>query len=215
VGAALAAAGRAFGAAQLVELIRSGRWNPTAQAELLGPFSFRRWNRAERQIAPALVVEVDGSDLHAGGLGEFLDGAQKIVLVVNAPAPPAPLVSLITPGVYVAQVTDPAELDELARIPGPAVAAVMPEGAARFVHRPAPGRPLGERLSVGFLPGDESCATLARYSAFRQQEELEQLRELAAVPAPAAADPDPAPPAEQVDRLAAWLLRQADLGGRP
>jgi hypothetical protein len=34
------------------------------------------------------VVEVDGGDLQAGGLAEFLDGAQKIVLVVRGPAPP-------------------------------------------------------------------------------------------------------------------------------
>lgn len=210
VGAALANAGRAFGAAQVVALIRDGRWHGGDHADLLRPFAFRRWNRAERQIAPALVVEVEGSDLHAGGLAEFLDGTQKIVLLVNPPAPPAALVGLLTPGVYVAQVADPAELDCLPKVAGPAVAAVMPPGAALFTHDPAGGRTLAERLSVRFLPAADELASLERYSAFRQAEELSQLRELAALPigAPAAAAASEA----TVDCLAAWLLRQADAG---
>jgi hypothetical protein len=234
---ALASAGRAFGAAQAVELIRSGRWNPDVHAALLEPFPFRRWNRAERQIAPPLVLELDGAALHAGGIAEFLDGAQKLVLIVREPAPPAALARLITPGVFVMQTSDPADLARAGGFDGPAVAALVPETAARFVHDPNAGRTPAERLSIQHLPEDGEVKPLDGYSAFAQHQELALLRALATPPAPAAAPepaaeplaaaepavaaptapaaaegPAPAPPAaDPVDQLAGWLLRQAGL----
>jgi hypothetical protein len=219
---ALASAGRAFGAAQAVELIRSGRWDVTRHAELLQPFPFRRWNRAERQIAPPLVVEVEGGAAHAGGLAELMDGEQKIVLLLGEPSPPAPLARLVTPGVFVMQTADAADLARAGRFAGPAVAALVPEGAARFVHDPAAGRTLRERLAVSYLP-DTEPKSIEGYTAFQQREELALLRELStmpAAPAPAAASgeaPAPAPasaegPSGDADRLAEWLLRQSGLG---
>jgi hypothetical protein len=239
---ALASVGRAFGAAQAVELIRSGRWNAEAHGALLEPFPFRRWNRAERQIAPPLVVEVDGAALHAGGLAEFLDGAQKLVLIVRGAAPPAALARLITPGVFVMQTADPEELARLAEGDEPGVAALVPETAACFVHDPAAGRTTAERLDVRHLPEATEVTPLDGYGAFTQAQELALLRELAAPPprvhaAPVAAEaeddagagsaggdaaggaPEASPaagesPADPVDQLAGWLLRQAGLDGQ-
>jgi hypothetical protein len=238
---ALSSVGRAFGAAQAVELIRSGRWDPEAHSALLEPFPFRRWNRAERQIAPPLVVELDGAALHAGGLAEFLDGAQKVVLIVREPAPPAALARLVTPGVFVMQTADPAELARAGAFDGPAVAALVPETAARFVHDPAAGDTLAARLTVQHWPVASEVKPLDGYSAFAQGEELALLRALAAPPAPAAApetpattaaadassaaegpapavdapSPPAAPAADPVDQLAGWLLRQAGMDPGP
>ena len=232
-GHALASAGRAFGAAQAVERVRSGRAAATDPV-LLEPFPFRRWNRAERQIAPPLVVEVPGAALHAGALAEFLDGAQKIVLVVHPPAPPAALARLVTPGVLVMQTAEAAELAEAAAFPGPAIAALVPEGAARFVHRPGRGGTPGERLEIGFLPDQAAIRPLDGMSAWHQREELALLRELKGASArmevpgdqgrvPSTSDPggespgtghlNLEPAVADADRLAAWLLRQAELPG--
>ncbi|HEX6910054.1 MAG TPA: hypothetical protein VF142_06655 [Longimicrobium sp.] len=249
---ALGFAGRAFGAAQVVELIRSGRFREDVHGALLDGLPFRRWNRAERQIAPPLVVEVDGADLHAGSLADFVDGTMKIVLLVRGACPPAPLVRLVTPGVLVMQAAGAAELDRLAAFPGPAVAALVPQGAARFVHDPAGGPALHQRLRIHFAPDADALAPVGGTTVFQQREELALLRELAAAPAPirmASAEPASAEPASNgsaepasaespaagsasasgtgppatghpapgtagsdVDRLASWLLRQAELG---
>jgi hypothetical protein len=216
---ALAYAGRAFAAAQVVARIRGGRARAGDGALPHDGFPFRRWNRAERQIAPPLVVELEGADLHPAGLADFLDGAMKIVLVVRSPMAPAPLVRLITPGVYVAQTDDPATLDALAAVPGPAVAALVPEGAARFVHDPAGGETIGRRLRVDFVPEGGERAALGGVSPFQQHEELAWLRELASAPAagpamdaaPATGPGAAAASGGEVERLAAWLLRQAGL----
>lgn len=221
VGHALAYAGRAFAAAQVVARIRAGR--PADGVATHEGFPFRRWNRAERQIAPPLVVELHGADLHPAALADFLDGAIRIVLVVRGPMPPAPLVRLVTPGVYVAQTDDPARLDALAAAPGPGIAALVPQGAARFVHDPAAGATLGRRLRVDFVPDNGEVAALGGVSPFQQHEELAWLRELATAPAAGPAGPPLAapaagpgvppgdPPEAQVAALAAWLVRQAGL----
>lgn len=220
VGHALASAGRAFGAAQAVARVRAGR---AADGVLLEPFPFRRWNRAERQIAPPLVVEVPGAALHAGALAEFLDGAQKIVLIVQPPAPPAALARLVTPGVLVMQTSDAAELAEVGAFPGPAVAALVPEGAARFVHRPGAGRTPGERLAVHELPDPSAIRPIDGMSAWHQREELGLLKELTGSSArvqgsserqepPGTGHLNLEPALPDADRLAAWLLKQAELG---
>lgn len=234
---ALAFAGRAFAAAQVVELVRSGRYHAQEHGALLDAFPFRRWNRAERQIAPPLVVEVDGADLHAGALADLLDGTMKILLLVRGPMAPAPLVRLLTPGVLVMQTADADALDAAGRFAGPAVAALVPEGSARFVHDPAAGGAMHQRLRIDFLPEDAALGPIDGTSAAQQREELALLRELAAAPpvriapsaspqsppaavaaAEAAAPPaavgtgHPAPDPPEADRLASWLLRQAGLG---
>jgi hypothetical protein len=220
---ALAYAGRAFAAAQVVARIRAGRAKEGDTPATHEGFPFRRWNRAERQIAPPLVVELDGADLHPAGLADFLDGAVKIVLVVRGAMAPAALVRLVTPGVWVAQTDDPSTVEALAAVPGPAIAALVPEGAARFVHDPAGGATLRERLRVDFIPETGEMHALGGLSAFQLAEELAWLRELATAPAagPApvtetapAAGPGLAigdPPDAQVEKIAAWLVRQSGL----
>lgn len=215
VATALAEAGRAFGAARVVDLARTGRYDAATHDEFLATFPPRMWNRAERQIAPPLVVTVDGSDLRVGGLAEFLDGAQKIVLVARGDAPPAALVRLVTPGVFVMQTADAADLARIAGVDGPAVAAIVPERAARFTHDPAAGATPAARLSVAALPEEAPRKPLGRLTIFQQSEELMQLRALAAATAAAEGEEGPEPAADTAklpgDKLAAWLLRQANL----
>ncbi|MEE9472175.1 MAG: hypothetical protein V3W32_10715 [Gemmatimonadota bacterium] len=228
VARALAEAGRAFGAARVIRLARSDRYEPEQHAALLDSFPFQRWSTSEREIAPPLVVEVDGADLLVAGLADFLDGSQKLVLVVRDASPPAALVRLITPGVLVLQTADPADLDRLSRTPGPAVAALVSEEAAHFLHEPATnGRaPL---LEVTRMPEEEPRRALGSISAFQQTEELRHLAALASRPtaaaagaaaagaapgigAPAAAAAqDGTAPMDPANKLAAWLLSQADL----
>jgi hypothetical protein len=196
VAGALAEVGRAFGAARAFDLARGGRAAPP------GPLPFDRWSHAERLLAPPLAVRVTGAGLRAEGLAEFLDGAQKIVLDVRGPCPLAPLVRLVTPGVFVLQTADGAGLDRFGAWEGPGVAAVVPEGVARFAHDPAAGSHPWERVTIGFLP--EARAGAGR-SRSEQAEERRQLEALAARPF---AEPAPfaAPAGDPADRLAAWLL---------
>jgi hypothetical protein len=230
---ALAEVGRAFGAARDVQLARSGRGANGGAPDAGAGFGFRGWNRAERQIAPPLVVEVDGGDAQVAGLAELMNGRQKIALVLRGAAPPAPLARLATPGVLVMQTGDPADLDLLAAVDGPAIAAVVPEGCARFVHRPGPAE-AHRRFEILHLPAGEPREAVGSFSPFQQAEELALLRSLATPPAASAPTPAPTPPAvaaggtpaapaavtavvpaepaDPAERLAAWLLRQADLG---
>jgi hypothetical protein len=224
---ALGDVGRAFGAARVVELVRASQYRAGEHGQFLEFFPFSEWNRAERGMAPPLVVELDGADLHVGGLADFLDGSVKLVLVVRGDSPPASLVRLITPGVLVLQTSDPGELACLADWPGPAVVALVPETAARFLHQPA--RDAGPaRLQVEHLPGEPPRVALGGLTAFQQKEELRQLAfladpaRLAAAAANGAdvgtrAGSPPAAPtaADPAGQLAAWLLQQTDLESPP
>lgn len=208
VRAALAARGRLFNAARQVELLRSGATMGDANA----PLDFGRWLRAERLLAPPLVVEVDGADLMADGLAEYLDGALKLALVVHGPAPVAPLARLISPQTFVMQTVDASAVAALGAFAGAGIAAVLPDSCARFVHDPARGVDLVRRLEVEALP-DGALRAIGRSSAHRQGEELAWLRELAEFAALARAQ-QPPDDAHDVtipaaDQLAGWLLRQA------
>jgi hypothetical protein len=224
VARALDRIGRVFGAARVAERSRTGRYVEERDAALLDGIPFSAWSGGERLLAPALVVRVDGADLRAAALAEFLDGALKIVLLVRGEAPPAPLVRLVSPGLFVLQTNDVAELPALGKFDGPGVAALLPDDAARFVHDPAAGPELHDRLTVQHLPDSEPTKALGGQSPFQQSEDLRQLAALAvrpaapAAPAAAAAASAPAPAArpagnDPVDALATWLLAQADLGG--
>lgn len=240
VGLGLAWLGRAFGAATAAEHARQGRTG-IQESILADAFPFRRWNRAERRLAPPLVVEVEGSDLAAAGLAAYLDGSQKLVLVVRGPAPPAPLVRLISPEVLVLQTDDPEELGRIGEFRGPGVAALMPEDVgARFLHDPAGGPALGDRLRVSLLPGQDQVQALGSLTVWQQLQELRQLEALKdavervagsaggdavtagvleAAPDGGGGSSDGAGPSpgrrlqtvEPADRLAGWLLSQADL----
>ncbi len=215
---ALGRIGVAFGAARSVEWALHDLAHPEGLDDALERFPPNLWNKAERAVSPPIVIEVAGQDLKAASLGELLEGAQKIVLIVNGPAAPAPLVRLITPGVAVIQTDDPADLTALAKTPGPGVAALMPEGAAKFSHLPGRGKSLSERLEVTYLPEQEPKRALGAISAFQQAEEFRQLASLAAAGADAvvAAVADAgsgAPVMDEAGQLASWLIHQANFAG--
>jgi len=219
---ALEEIGRAFGAVRIFELTRAGSAHQgNSHARALGSFPFDKWSKGERRLAPPLVVSVDGADLRAG-LSDFLDGGQKIVLVVRAPCVPAPLVRLITPGTFVMQTTDAAKLADFAEWDGPGVAAVLPDGCAVFTHDPRAGRASWERLKIQSAPERPPRITIGGKSGGQQAEELAQLRALAEGPGllgaggaggAGGAVGAPQAPSDPVDKLAAWLLQQADLKG--
>lgn len=208
VESALAEAGRAFAAARTAAGIRDAR--PREAGDASAPFPFRRWNPAERALAPPLVLEIDGADLAAATLAGFLDGAVRLVLVVRGPSPPAPLVRLVSPGVLVVQTVDPSGLEAVAASAGPAVAALVPESAAAFVHDPAGGPAIADRLTVERMPAEPPRARLGGQSAFQQAEDLRQLETLAAG-RPAVTAAAAGQSAQPADRLAAWLLARTDL----
>lgn len=210
VGHALARAGAAFGAAHVVALARSGRYERAVHDRWLEAYPFTRWNRRERQLVPPIVVVLGGADLRAGGLAEFLDGRVKLVLVVRDDvAPPAPLVRLITPASWLAQSHDGAEVAALADHPGPGVLAWMPPSAAAFVHDPQASPVLGARLKVLSDPPAPRRG-LGGFSASQLADELRQLEALAGIAVGGAAAIR-GPSDEPVDRLTAWILGQANL----
>jgi hypothetical protein len=212
---ALGESGRAFGAARTAELARTGRFKDEEHRRWIDRFPPDSWSDREREIAPPLIVRLRGEELRAGGLANLLDGSQKIVLIVDGKAPPAALVRCITPGVHVLQTSDPAALARIAKTEGPAIAALVPEDAARFEHRPGAGGTAGLRLAVEFLPEAEPKRSIGRISVFQQNEELRQLRVLAgaspAIEGPVAGARAESAGATDADVLAAWILRQ---GGR-
>ncbi len=217
IAARCAEMGRGFAAARVASMATAGRLGANGAEELLEPLGFERWNPAERQLAPPLVVELEGADLYAGDLAEFLDGNVKIVLVVNGEMAPAPLVRLITPSTFVLQTAGDVGLDRFARAEGPAAAALVPAKAAQFIHDPAAGSDPGKRLEILSLPEKPPKSPVGGMSVRQQLDELEQLktlaREVQAETAAGEAAPaaGPGPVASKVDKLAAWLLSQADL----
>ncbi len=218
VAGALAELGRAFAAARVVAAARAGRRWSEADSVAIDTLPFSRWTRAERRVAPPLVVKAQGADLRAAALSEFLDGRQRIVLVVEGECAPAPLARCIAPGTFVLQTADGTALGRLAACDGPGIAALVPESAARFVHDPGAGSAAGQRLTIEALPEQAPRRALGGLSAAQQAEELAMLRNLAAAAAvggapgaavPAAVGAGPRP--EPADKLAAWLLSQVDL----
>ena len=217
VDAALSAAGLAFGAVMLTELARGGRYVAADHDRLLDPVEFHRWTKTERRFAPPLVIEVNGVDVHAGALTDFADGREKLVLVVRGPSAPAPLARCITPGAFVLQTTDGSGLDQAAAFDGPAIAAMMPEGSATFLHDPLAGREPWQRLTVQHLPEPPKRAVRG-LSAFQMGEDLKLLADLArtpfAVPTGAGAGAPAVGASDAVERIASWLLTESGLQGK-
>jgi hypothetical protein len=217
---ALATVGRAFGAALVFQAVKTGTYRAEVHEAALRSFPFRRWNRQERLLAPPLVVSVEGSALNAPALAEYLDGGQKIALVIEGASAPAPLARLITPHLFVMQCESPDELARLAAVDGPAIAALVPPGAARFVHDPATAR-----LEVTHLRDDAPRGSVGGWSAWQQSEDLAVLRahvaaETLAANAHARASEDGDAPRERlgeapvgVEELSAWMLAQAGFAG--
>ena len=216
VGDALAEIGRAFGAVILADVVRGGRYQASEHDHLLDPLEFRAWSKAERRYAPPVIVSLDGADLHTGALSDYADGREKIVLVVWGAAAPAPLARCITSGTMVLQTTDGSGLDRVAAFDGPAVAAVMPDGAAVFFHDPAAGREPWQRLTVRTL-GEVPKHAISGMSTWQMAEDRTLLGDLARTPFAIPVSGGPATPAvgadDAVDRIAAWLLGQSGLQG--
>ena len=203
---ALATAGRAFAAAYMIELIRSGREDENKEEVLLGALLPERWTRAERDIAPPLVVRVNGDDLRVSGFEDLLQGNQKIVLLVDGFAPPAALVRLISPSVFVMQCRTVEELKKLSTVRGPAIAAVFSDDAAVFTYDGS--------LTVEVMPQDQPKRPTRTQTVFRQREDLELLQRLTTAPATALAtaiESVQPPETNPGDKLAAWLLKQVEL----
>ena len=201
VDSALGEAGRAFGAVLAFQAAKTGA-HRAEHEQLLRSFSFSRWNRSERQMAPPLVVEVNGEDFAGEQLAEFIDGGMRIVSVVQGPSSPAPLARLITPGVLVVQAVEAEGLSALDGFDGPAVAALVPSSAARFVHDPRGGSSLRGRLHIDLVP-DAPTRQVGARSVWQQREELTQLAALSTIAAGENA---------QVDTLASWLLQAGGFG---
>jgi hypothetical protein len=214
VDAALSAAGRAFGAVMVTELVRGARYVPAEHERLLDAVEFHRWTKTERRFAPPLVVEVEGPDVHAGALTDFADGREKLVLVIRGPSAPAPLARCITPGTFVVQTTDGSGVDRAAAFDGPAIAALVPEGAATFLHDPAGGREPWQRLTVQHLP-EIPKRGIRGLSAFQMGEDLRLLADLArtpfGVPTGAGAVAPAVGASDAVERIASWLLTESGL----
>lgn len=214
VARALARIGRAFGAAHIAGLVRSGRYEPERHDRLFDAFPFEWWNRVEREQAPPLVVSVDGADLHAGVLAELLDGSMRIILIVRSVCTPAPLAKLVTPGTLVMQTRDVTAIARVASFEGPAIAAIISQDAAQFLHDPAGGRKLWQRLTIVSRPETLPKATLGGVSPRQQREELLTLEALAERPALPDAPVEsliPRGEGDPADRLTAWLLTESGL----
>ena len=90
----------------------------------------------------------------------------------------------------------------------------MPEPAAAFAHDPDAGPSVWDRIQIDFTPETWPTDALGRLSAFQQSEPLRQLRALVTRPVTTEAGGEVAEgPADPVDKLAAWLMDQADLSG--
>lgn len=183
---ALADLGRAFALARAVEKARSHRFDPDRDHELLRPWPFHRWSPAEKDMAPPLVIDLEGADLRAVGLAEFLEGRFRSVLRVRGGTLPAPLGRLASPGLFVAQAVGEADeaLTALADHEGPGVVAVFDSdaGALPFTHRP------DGSVEVDGAALDEAIEEAA---ARRGSPGLVDLRSLRAVAAPSAAQTTP------------------------
>jgi hypothetical protein len=217
VASALAELGCAFGAVATIELVKAGRFDSVLHSDLINGLWFDLWGKAERLAAPPLVVRMNGQDLRAGVLTDFLDGAVKIALVVEGTCAPAPLVRLVTPGTFVLQTTDTTGVDLFAKFGGPAVMALVPPSAACFVHDPNGGRAAWQRLRIWNRPTSAPRKALGGLSARQQNEELLQLDALAKRPSLESAPMEslvPVGSGDPADRLADWLLDASGFGAQ-
>ena len=209
--------GCAFGAMRALDTARNGGFDAARPDELLDLWPFEYWTKRERQVAPPLVIAIDGRDLNAPALSDFLDGTMRIVLVVRGLSPPAPLARLITPGVLVVQ-SDGKGLDRVAKSSGPAIAALLEGDAAHFVHDPAAGHATWQRVTISRRPGAEPKARVGSWSAWQQRDELQHLESLAqqpSLPEGTVVGAVGGSAADATERLTNWLLEQTALEVTP
>lgn len=204
----LAVIGLAFAAAHVVDLAKRGKYNDEEHAPLLEGLEWADWSRAERALAPGLVVELAGSDFTPAQVAPYLDAGMKILFVVEGDAPAAAMARLVTPGVFVQQTSGDAPLEALAAFDGTAAAAMLPKSAVEFVHDPDAGETTYQRFTTLDFPTEIRKRRIGGISPAQQAEDYALLEALAVVPAPSgdsAADP--------AGKLSAWLLSQTNLVG--
>ncbi len=204
----LATIGNAFSAAHVVDLAKRGQYREEQHGLLLDGLAYADWSRAERSLAPGLVIELGGGDFTPAQVAPYLDAGMKMVFVVEGDAPAAALARLVTPGVFVQQTVEETGLDAFSAWEGTAVAGLLPKGAVTFVHDPAAGETTYERFTTLDLPKEIRKRAIGGISTAQQAEDLHLLEALAVVPSPtgeAASDP--------AGKLSAWLLSQANLAG--
>jgi hypothetical protein len=202
----LAHIGRAFAAARVVELAKNGAYKEDKHAETLQRFPYATWNSSERALAPALIVEVSGSDFKPSAIVPLLDTNMKVVFIVDGDAPAAALSRVISPRVFVQQETGDASLDAFADYQGIAVAAYLPDTAVSFVHDPSAGSTTYERFVSVTFPKEVRKRPIGGISPAQQAEDYTLLESLSVPPeiaGEAASDP--------AGKLSAWLLSQTDL----
>jgi hypothetical protein len=214
VASTLATLGRAFGASVAADLVRTDRFHPSEHDLLTIAWGFEHWSRDERRHAPPLVVSLDAEDLRAETLAHLMDGSMHIVLVVRGTSTPAPLVRLITPGTLVLQTRDATGLDRFNSFAGPAIAAIVPDDAATFIHDPERGAAPWQRITIWHRPTIEPRKSVDGISPRQQREELLQLIAIAERPTLSSTPIDALAPVgagDPTERLASWLLAQSGL----
>lgn len=215
VRARLTKLGSVFAAATLIELVRRRVYDPTQRTLSFGGHPFEKWNAGERRIAPPLVVRLDGADIDAFEFAPLLDGCVRLVLVVKGQCAPAPLARLISPGVFIAQTSDPEVLAKLTELDAPAIVAVMNGSEARFVHDPRGGAAIWQRMQVSTIPSAIPRKSIGSRSGWQQRDDLAHLEALSKQPLPLAPLIDEASAldgnaiTDPAERLAAWLLDQS------
>ncbi|MGA9574933.1 MAG: hypothetical protein WBS20_13415 [Lysobacterales bacterium] len=202
----LAHIGRAFSAARVVDMARNGAYKEDKHAESLLRFPYATWNSSERALAPALVVNVSGSDFKPSSIVPLLDTNMKIIFVVSGDAPAAALARVISPRVFVQQITGDADLKAFSAYKGIAVAAFLPDTAVSFVHDPSAGSTTYERFVSIVFPNEVRKRPIGGISPAQQAEDYTLLESLSVPPeiaGEAASDP--------AGKLSAWLLSQTNL----
>jgi hypothetical protein len=202
----LSSIGRAFAAARVIDLAKRGQYREEDHAAMLEKFPYASWNKSERSLAPGLVIELPGEEFQPALAVPYLDGGMKLVFSVGGDAPAAALARLVSPGLFVQQETGEAALEAFRDFEGNAVAALLPDTAASFVHDPNAGETSYERFVSLSFPKEVKKRAIGGISASQQAEDYALLESLSVVPVPtgeAASDP--------AGKLSAWLLSQTDL----
>ena len=202
----LASIGRAFAAARIVDLAKNGAYKEDKHAATLERFPYAQWNSSERALAPALVVNVLGDDFKPSAIVPLLDTNMKIIFNVSGDAPAAALSRVISPRVFVQQLTDEVDLEAFSAFKGIAVAAFLPSTAVSFVHDPSAGSTTYERFVSIAFPKEVRKRLIGGISPAQQAEDYSLLESLSVPPEIAGeASSDPA------GKLSAWLLSQTNL----
>ena len=122
------------------------------------------------------------------------------------------------PGVTVIQTDDPASLAVLGAVDGPGIAALMPEGAAKFMHVPGKGKALNERLAVGLPSGEGAEASLGFDFGLPADGGTQTIgvadRQCGSRRAPVRRRwVQAVPEMDEAGQLASWLIHQANFSG--